>query len=246
MGVCLIVLMYIACLARRGAGQGGGDGGAFSPPYFHLLKPRCVVWSGGSYSPKNTVYRNSLEIPMQRSFYFWSVGNNDHEGFEKIYLLMWTWEQHLTALELANLSAPVHKGRTNPRLHQVHGFILIASSFSTFYLMATFFFPLRSLLIQGPAGSPLLLVFCCEFPIPAEGEMCGVPVHTRHWALCAGFHRPPSLRGCPEHHLWDPCGNGWSVGTLGAHLMTVKIFAEFGNLSNLITLAVNLKMKNDF
>ena len=41
----------VAYLARWGGG--GGGVGFFS--YFSPLKPRCVLWSGASYSPKNMV-----------------------------------------------------------------------------------------------------------------------------------------------------------------------------------------------
>ena len=34
----------------------GGNSKAFFLPYFPPLKPRYVLWSGASYSPKNTVY----------------------------------------------------------------------------------------------------------------------------------------------------------------------------------------------
>ena len=45
-----------------GAGGGGGEGEegsggrVFFFPYFPPLKPRYVIWSGVSYSPKNTVF----------------------------------------------------------------------------------------------------------------------------------------------------------------------------------------------
>ena len=38
---------------------GGGGGGVGFFPYFPPLKPRCVLWSGVSYSPKNTVNNDS-------------------------------------------------------------------------------------------------------------------------------------------------------------------------------------------
>ena len=36
-------------------GGGSGVGFFFFSPYFPPLKPRCVLWFGASYSPKNTV-----------------------------------------------------------------------------------------------------------------------------------------------------------------------------------------------
>ena len=45
---------HVAYLAPwLGVGRGGGGAGFFS--YFPPLKPRYVLWSGASYSPKNMV-----------------------------------------------------------------------------------------------------------------------------------------------------------------------------------------------
>ena len=38
----------------------GGDGGVGFFSYFPPLKPRCVLWSGMSYSPKNTVNSSNI------------------------------------------------------------------------------------------------------------------------------------------------------------------------------------------
>ena len=63
--MCLIAQMELTWLAE---GEGGGGGGVGSQEagagphfllqiffsYFPPLKPRCVLWSAASYSPKNT------------------------------------------------------------------------------------------------------------------------------------------------------------------------------------------------
>ena len=58
---------YLAHWVGVGGGAGPQEAGAgphfllqkfFS--YFPPLKPRCILWSGASYSPKNTVYVDSL------------------------------------------------------------------------------------------------------------------------------------------------------------------------------------------
>ena len=43
-------VVYLAC-----CGGGGGGGAGFFFSYFPPLTPRCVLWSGESYSPKNMV-----------------------------------------------------------------------------------------------------------------------------------------------------------------------------------------------
>ena len=48
----------VAYLGHRGRGRGRAWqrwSGVFFPSYFSPLKPRCILWSGGSHSPKNTV-----------------------------------------------------------------------------------------------------------------------------------------------------------------------------------------------
>ena len=60
----------VAYLAHWGGGGGGaGSQEAGAGPHFLLrnffsyfppLKPRCVLWSGASYSLKNTVYAETL------------------------------------------------------------------------------------------------------------------------------------------------------------------------------------------
>ena len=63
-------------------GCGGGAGSHFFFKkffsYFPPLKPRCVLWSGASYSPKNTVMYEggTLEITEFTS----EVGTSDPEG----------------------------------------------------------------------------------------------------------------------------------------------------------------------
>ena len=47
----------VAYLAHFGEGEEGGSisGAGFFFSYFPPLKPRCILWSGESYSPKNMV-----------------------------------------------------------------------------------------------------------------------------------------------------------------------------------------------
>ena len=52
--------LNVACLACWGRGQ-QWSGFFFFFPYFPPVKPRCVLWSGASYSPKNTVYFFQLQ-----------------------------------------------------------------------------------------------------------------------------------------------------------------------------------------
>ena len=50
---------YLArCWGAGGRGRRQWNEGFFS--YFPPLKPRCVLWSGVSYSPKTTVYFKDL------------------------------------------------------------------------------------------------------------------------------------------------------------------------------------------
>ena len=53
---------YSPNVAHLAPGVSGGRGGAGFFPYFPPLKPRCVLWSGASYSLKNTVYTKMLSI----------------------------------------------------------------------------------------------------------------------------------------------------------------------------------------
>ena len=62
---------YLAHWVGVGGGAGPQEAGAgphfllqifFS--YFPPLKPRCILWSGVSYSPKNTVYIHMLTVAL--------------------------------------------------------------------------------------------------------------------------------------------------------------------------------------
>ena len=57
--VCLTVQMQLTWLLGAGVGGLCGGGAGFFP-YFPPLKPRYVLWSGVSYSPKNTVHGNTI------------------------------------------------------------------------------------------------------------------------------------------------------------------------------------------
>ena len=48
--------LNVAYLAH-GAGSGGSDGAVIFFPYVPPPKPRYILWSGVSYSPKNTVVK---------------------------------------------------------------------------------------------------------------------------------------------------------------------------------------------
>ena len=50
----LIVRMWLTWFAGGGGWGAVVEQGFF--PYFPPLKPRYILWSGVSYSPKNTVY----------------------------------------------------------------------------------------------------------------------------------------------------------------------------------------------
>ena len=49
---CSLNVVYLACWVG-----GGQQWSGFFSPYFPPLKPRYVLWSGVSYSPKNSVFQ---------------------------------------------------------------------------------------------------------------------------------------------------------------------------------------------
>ena len=56
--------LQVAYLAHRGGGCAAVERVFFS--YFPPLKPRCILWSGVSYSLKNTVIYNAVPVSKRR------------------------------------------------------------------------------------------------------------------------------------------------------------------------------------